>query len=93
MKPALIKFIPPTKGGREALPPGHHYTTIVAPEGERPSWSLVMEWDGVPTVSEWSPCEVNYLSYSHPKCPPLTPGTMLNVFEGHRLVAHIEVTE
>lgn len=95
MKPARIKFLTTEEGGRQAAPTkaAAHYRTNAGPTTDPmdAQWTLVVEFDEQPS-HDWTDCKVNYLVYSHPECPPLTPGTKLNMFEGHRLVARVELT-
>lgn len=96
MKPARIKFLSAEEGGREKAPEkgaGHYRTNAGStPEFRNAQWTIVAEFDQSPVAGGWTDCKVNYLAYTHPKCPPLTPGTQLNMFEGTRLVALVEVT-
>lgn len=95
MKPARIKFLTTEEGGRQAAPTkaAAHYRTNAGPSTDPrdAQWTLVVEFHEAPEQGAWTSCQVNYLAYDHPKCPPLTPGTKLNMFEGHRLVANVEV--
>jgi len=96
MKPARIKFLTAEEGGRKA-PPQHdrpfNYRTHAGPTTDHndASWTLVVEFEKNPGAGQWEDCTVNYLAYNHPKCPPLTPGTELFLFEGYRIVALVKV--
>lgn len=98
MKSAHIRFLTSEEGGRsENIPDGkHRYCTIgMPPELGRPpwkeAWSIVVEFDEPPATDRETKCKVNYLAYTHPKCPQLLPRTKLDMFEGSCLVAHVEV--
>ena len=96
MKSARIKFLTEEEGGRAAAPikARSHYRTLAGPtiSVREAQWTLVVEFDEDPKQGEWAGCKVNYLCYTHPLCPPLPPGTRLNMFEGLRLTAVVKVT-
>ncbi len=98
MKPARIKFLTAEEGGREAPPQNEvafNYRTNASPTTDHKdaNWTLVVEFNQSPVAGEWSDCKVNYLAYSHPQCPPLTPDTGLYMFEGYRIAALVKVNQ
>jgi hypothetical protein len=90
-----ICWIRKEAGGRESPPAGTQYSTVARfeeakHEWPREAWSVVLEFTGPPDESLWIIADVSLLS---PEAPTrlLRPGSIFELFEGHRMVARGEV--
>ncbi len=92
---ARVCWVRKEDGGRESPPPGPRYSTPARFEEEKDkwpheAWSLVIEFSSPP--DEWL-CVIANVSFLNPDGPTrlLHPGSVFELFEGHRLVARGEM--
>lgn len=90
-----ICWVSKEAGGRNSPPPGPRYSTVarfeeIKDKWPQEAWSVVLEFTGPPDESL---CMVAYVSLLNPAGPTnlLHPGSIFELFEGHRLVARGEV--
>jgi hypothetical protein len=92
---AKICWITKEAGGRESPPPGPRFSTVARFEDLKDkwpeeAWSVVVEFTEPPDESL---CVIADVSLLNPQGPTnlLRPGSMFELFEGHRLVARGKV--
>ena len=94
---ALVKWLTPLEGGRNTPPSGPTYSTVAkfeesAHEWPRIAWSVVLEFLEIPIQAEKTKALVRFLV---PNSPDrwLKTGAHFDLYEGIRIVAHVEVVE
>ena len=91
---AKIQWILPEDGGRKKTPSGPQYSTVVRFEGDTSdwlgsAWSLVLEFNEPPNISQDTIATIWFLAYDKPDAPNhlLEIGNHFELFEGEKLVA------
>lgn len=93
----VLRWIPPSDGGRQLLPSGPTYSTVsrfehLAAIWPHEAWSLVIEFDETPRYDVETAAHARFLV---PNGPPdlLRPGSRFELLEGERVVAIGRVVE
>ena len=95
---AKVYWVPPEKGGRTSLPTGKTYATVSRFQEDtgawvQEAWSIVLEFDEPPTAQgNPSMARARFLAEKAP-VDRLQPGRTLELYEGKKKVAMVEIVE
>ena len=95
---AKAHWVPPEQGGRTSLPTGKTYATVSRLQEDtgawlQEAWSIVLEFDE-PPMAQGNPsmARARFLAEKAP-IDRLQPGRTLELYEGKKKVAMVEIVE